>query len=154
MLAATWIFLYHTSIGLANPRHPNDLRGANLMGMERAPRGDADGGFSVGLAAIAGRVATPVTSVHPHMWPTRSSTMLAIVVLGRLGSLKGSVIRCAGHRLRRGDPVFTLPEGAHLKGVAALGIMVAVLLARPEDCSASPSRKNVDGISCAAPGPR
>ena len=28
--------------------------------------------------------------------------------------------------------VFTLPEGAHLKGAVALGIMVLVLLARPE----------------------
>jgi branched-chain amino acid transport system permease protein len=88
--------------------------------------------FSVGLAAIAGVVVTPVTSIHPFMWLDPLVTMLAIVVLGGLGSLKGSIIGALIIAYVEAITVFTLPEGAHLKGVAALGIMVAVLLARPE----------------------
>ncbi|HUQ26703.1 MAG TPA: branched-chain amino acid ABC transporter permease [Burkholderiales bacterium] len=132
MLAATWIFLYHTRTGLAIRATANDLEVANLMGMNVHRVAMITVGFSVGLAAIAGVVATPVTSVHPHMWLDPLVTMLAIVVLGGLGSLKGSVIGALVIAYVEAITVFTLPEGAHLKGVAALGIMVAVLLARPE----------------------
>jgi len=132
MLAATWFFLYHTRTGLAIRATANDLEVANLMGMNVHRVAMVTVGFSVGLAAIAGVVATPVTSVHPHMWLDPLVIMLAIVVLGGLGSLKGSVIGALIIAYVEAITVFTLPEGAHLKGVAALGIMVAVLLARPE----------------------
>ena len=132
MLLATWMFLYHTRTGLAIRATANDLEVANLMGMNVHRVAMVTVGFSVGLAAIAGVVATPVTSVHPHMWLDPLVTMLAIVVLGGLGSLKGSVIGALIIAYVEAITVFTLPEGAHLKGVAALGIMVAVLLARPE----------------------
>jgi branched-chain amino acid transport system permease protein len=132
MLAVTWFFLYHTRTGLAIRATANDLEVANLMGMNVHRLAMITVGFSVGLAAIAGVVATPVTSVHPHMWLDPLVTMLAIVVLGGLGSLKGSVIGALVIAYVEAITVFTLPEGAHLKGVAALGIMVAVLLARPE----------------------
>ena len=132
MLVATWLFLYHTRVGLAIRATANDLEVANLMGMNVHRVAMVTVAFSVGLAAIAGVVATPVTSVHPHMWLDPLVTMLAIVVLGGLGSLKGSVIGALVIAYVEAITVFTLPEGAHLKGVAALGIMVAVLLVRPE----------------------
>jgi branched-chain amino acid transport system permease protein len=132
MLVATWLFLYHTRVGLAIRATANDLEVANLMGMNVHRVAMVTVAFSVGLAAIAGVVATPVTSVHPHMWLDPLVTMLAIVVLGGLGSLKGSVIGALVIAYVEAITVFTLPEGAHLKGVTALGIMVAVLLARPE----------------------
>ncbi len=132
MLAATWFFLYHTRIGLAIRATANDLEVANLMGMNVHRVAMITVGFSVGLAAVAGVVATPVTSIHPFMWLDPLVTMLAIVVLGGLGSLKGSVIGALIIAYVEAVTVFTLPEGAHLKGVAALGIMVVGLLARPE----------------------
>jgi branched-chain amino acid transport system permease protein len=132
MLLVTWFFLYRTRIGLAIRATANDLEVANLMGMNVHRMAMLTVGFSVGLAAIAGVVATPVTSVHPHMWLDPLVTMLAIVVLGGLGSLKGSIIGALVIAYVEAITVFTLPEGAHLKGAIALGIMVAVLLARPE----------------------
>jgi branched-chain amino acid transport system permease protein len=132
MLVATWFFLYRTRIGLAIRATANDLEVANLMGMNVHRMAMITVGFSVGLAAIAGVVATPVTSVHPHMWLDPLVIMLAIVVLGGLGSLKGSIIGALVIAYVEAITVFTLPEGAHLKGAVALGIMVAVLLVRPE----------------------
>ena len=132
MLLATWFFLYRTRIGLAIRATANDLEVANLMGMNVHRLAMLTVAFSVGLAAIAGVVATPVTSIHPFMWLDPLVTMLAIVVLGGLGSLKGSIIGALIIAYVEAITVFTLPEGAHLKGVAALGIMVAVLLVRPE----------------------
>lgn len=132
MLLVTWFFLYRTRTGLAIRATANDLEVANLMGMNVHRMAMITVGLSVGLAAIAGVVATPVTSVHPHMWLDPLVTMLAIVVLGGLGSLKGSIIGALVIAYVEAITVFTLPEGAHLKGAIALGIMVAVLLARPE----------------------
>jgi branched-chain amino acid transport system permease protein len=132
MLVTTWLFLYRTRVGLAIRATANDLEVANLMGMNVHRMAMVTVAFSVGLAAIAGVVATPVTSVHPFMWLDPLVTMLAIVVLGGLGSLKGSIIGALVIAYVEAITVFTLPEGAHLKGAIALGIMVAVLLARPE----------------------
>jgi branched-chain amino acid transport system permease protein len=132
MLLATWFFLYRTRMGLAIRATANDLEVANLMGMNVRRVAMVTVAFSVALAAIAGVVVTPVTPVHPQMWLEPLVTMLAIVVLGGIGSLKGSLIGALIIAYVEAITVFALPAGAYLKGAVALLIMVFVLLARPE----------------------
>jgi branched-chain amino acid transport system permease protein len=132
MLVATWFFLYRTRMGLAIRATANDLEVANLMGMNVRRVAMVTVAFSVALAAIAGVVVTPVTPVHPQMWLEPLVTMLAIVVLGGIGSLKGSLIGALVIAYVEAITVFALPAGAYLKGAVALLIMVFVLLARPE----------------------
>ena len=132
MLAVTWFFLYRTRTGLAIRATANDLEVANLMGMNVHRVAMVTVAVSVGLAAIAGVVVTPVTPVHPQMWLEPLVTMLAIVVLGGIGSLKGSLIGALIIAYVEAITVFTVPAGAYLKGAVALAIMVAVLLVRPE----------------------
>ena len=132
MLAATWFFLYRTRTGLAIRATANDLEVANLMGMNVRRVAMVTVAISVALAAIAGVVVTPVTPVHPQMWLEPLVTMLAIVVLGGIGSLKGSLIGALIIAYVEAITVFTVPAGAYLKGAVALAIMVAVLLVRPE----------------------
>jgi len=132
MLAAVWLVLYRTRLGLAIRATANDLEVANLMGMNVRRVAMATVGISAGLASIAGVVVAPVFVVDPFMWLSPLVTMLAIVVLGGLGSLKGSVIGAFVIGYVETITVFALPAGAHLKGAVALSIMVAVLLARPE----------------------
>jgi branched-chain amino acid transport system permease protein len=86
----------------------------------------------VGLAAIAGVVVAPVFVVDPFMWLAPLVTMLAIVVLGGLGSIKGSLVGALVIGYVEAITVFVLPQGAFLKGAVALSIMVVVLLVRPE----------------------
>ena len=132
MLAATWFFLYRTRTGLAIRATANDLEVANLMGINGQRVAMVTVAFSVALAAIAGVVVTPVTPVYPQMWLDPLVTMLAIVVLGGIGSLKGSLIGALVIAYVEAITVFALPAGAYLKGAFALGIMVLVLLVRPE----------------------
>jgi branched-chain amino acid transport system permease protein len=132
MLGAVWFMLYRTRLGLAIRATANDLEVANLMGMNVNRVAMATVAISVGLAAIAGVIATPVVSVHPHLWLDPLVIMLAIVVLGGLGSLKGSLIGALVIAYVEAITVFTLPAGAYLKGAVALLIMVLVLLVRPE----------------------
>lgn len=131
-LAITWAVLYRTRLGLAIRAAANDLEVANLMGMNVKRVAMATVAISVALAAIAGVVVAPVFVVDPLMWLSPLVTMLAIVVLGGLGSLKGSLIGAFIIGYVEAITVFALPAGAFLKGAVALTIMVIVLLIRPE----------------------
>ncbi|MGH8669723.1 MAG: branched-chain amino acid ABC transporter permease [Burkholderiales bacterium] len=132
MLTVVWLVLYRTRLGLAIRATANDLEVASLMGMNVHRVAMATVALSVALAAIAGVVVAPVFVVDPFMWLSPLVTMLAIVVLGGLGSLKGSLIGALIIGYVEAITVFALPAGAYLKGAVALLIMVVVLLARPE----------------------
>ena len=132
MLAIVWFVLYRTRLGLAIRATANDLEVANLMGMNVHRVAMATVAISVSLAAVAGVVVAPVFVVDPFMWLAPLVTMLAIVVLGGLGSLKGSLIGALIIGYVEAITVFTVPAGAYLKGAVALLIMVVVLLIRPE----------------------
>jgi branched-chain amino acid transport system permease protein len=132
ILGLTWFVLYRTRLGLAIRCTANDLEVANLMGMDVNAVAMATVAMSVGLAALAGVAVAPVFVVDPFMWLTPLVTVLAIVVLGGLGSLKGSLIGALVIGYVEAITVFALPQGAFLKGAVALSIMVVVLLVRPE----------------------
>jgi branched-chain amino acid transport system permease protein len=132
MLGAVWFMLYRTRLGLAIRATANDLEVASLMGMNVHRVAMATVAISVALAAVAGVVVSPVLVVDPFMWLSPLVTMLAIVVLGGLGSLKGSLIGALIIGYVEAITVFALPAGAYLKGAVALLIMVVVLLVRPE----------------------
>ena len=132
MLIGTWLILYRTRLGLAIRATANDLEVASLMGMNVGRVAMVTVAISVALASIAGVVVAPVFVVDPLMWLAPLVTMLAIVVLGGLGSLKGSLIGALIIGYVEAITVFALPAGAFLKGAVALSIMVAVLLIRPD----------------------
>jgi branched-chain amino acid transport system permease protein len=131
-LVSTWYLLNRTRLGLAIRAAANDQEIANLMGMNVNRVAMYTVGISVGLAAIAGVVVAPVFVVDPLMWLAPLVTMLAIVVLGGLGSLKGSLIGAFIIGYVEAITVFAVPSGSYLKGAVALSIMVLVLLIRPE----------------------
>jgi branched-chain amino acid transport system permease protein len=131
-LGATWFLLKRTRLGLAIRAAANDQEIANLMGMNVNRVAMYTVGISVALAAIAGVVVAPVFVIDPLMWLSPLVTMLAIVVLGGLGSLKGSLIGAFIIGYVEAITVFAVPAGAYLKGAVALSIMVVVLLIRPE----------------------
>jgi branched-chain amino acid transport system permease protein len=58
--------------------------------------------------------------------------IMAIVVLGGLGSVKGSFIGAFIIGFTETAVVFLLPTGSFLKGAIALIVMVIILLFRPE----------------------
>ncbi|HLS87590.1 MAG TPA: branched-chain amino acid ABC transporter permease [Burkholderiales bacterium] len=132
VLAGVWYLLYRTRLGLAIRSTANDIEVANLMGMNVHRIAMVTVAISVALAAVAGVVVSPVFVVDPFMWLAPLVTMLAIVVLGGLGSIKGSLIGAIIIGYVEAITVFALPGGAYLKGAVALLIMVIVLLVRPE----------------------
>jgi branched-chain amino acid transport system permease protein len=66
------------------------------------------------------------------MWLHPLVIVLASVILGGLGSLKGSVIGALILGFAESMVVLLLPRGGYLGGAVSLGIMVVILMIRPE----------------------
>ena len=132
ILAALYFFLMKTKIGLAIRSTAQDREVANLMGINEARVAMLTMGLSVGVAGLAGAVVAPLRVLEPGMWTEPLIMMMAVVVLGGLGSLKGSFIGAYILGFTEALVVFLAPMGAFLKGPIALCIMILVLLMRPE----------------------
>jgi len=132
VLAVIWFLLLKTKVGLAIRATAEDREVANLMGMNVSRVAMVTMGVSVALAAFTGAVVAPLQIVYPGMWMHPLVMMMAVVVLGGLGSLKGSFIGAYILALAEALVVFLVPMGAYLKGSVALSVMILVLLIRPE----------------------
>jgi branched-chain amino acid transport system permease protein len=132
ILAGVWTFLARTRLGLAIRTTAQDREVANLMGMNEARVAMLTLMISVGLAALTGAVVLPLSVLNPHMWMGPLIMMMAVVVLGGLGSLKGSFAGAYILALSEALVVFLIPKGAFLRESVALSIMILVLLLRPE----------------------
>jgi branched-chain amino acid transport system permease protein len=102
------------------------------MGMNESRLAMITLGISVALAGFTGAVLAPLTVLNPYMWMEPLIMMMAVVVLGGLGSIKGSVVAAFILGFAEAAVVFLIPQGAFLKGSVALTIMILVLLMRPE----------------------
>lgn len=132
VLVGIWALLAKTKLGIAIRATAQDTEIANLMGIDVSRILLIVMGIATGLAAVAGVVVAPTLILEPHMWMPPFVMIMAIIVLGGLGSIKGSVIGAFILALVEVLVVFLLPTGAFLKGAFALLVMVIVLVVRPE----------------------
>jgi branched-chain amino acid transport system permease protein len=132
ILGGLWFLLMKTTLGLAIRSTAGDREVANLMGMNESRLAMITMGISVALAGFTGAVIAPLTVLSPYMWMEPLIMMMAVVVLGGLGSIKGSFIAAYILGFTEALVVFLIPKGAFLKGSVALSIMILVLLLRPE----------------------
>jgi branched-chain amino acid transport system permease protein len=132
VLLCVQIFLKYTRLGLAIRSTAQDREVSNLMGMNVNRVAMLTMGVSVCLAALTGAIVVPLVTVEPTMWMHPLIMMLAIVVLGGLGSIEGSFAGAFILGFAESLVVFLVPMGSFLKDSVALSIMVLVLLIRPE----------------------
>ncbi len=85
-------------------------------------------GFGVGLAAFAGVLAAPVIQVSPLMGSNLIITVFAVVVIGGMGSILGSIITGLVLGVIEGFTRVFYPE---LSATVVFIIMAIVLLVRP-----------------------
>jgi len=132
VLVGVWALLSKTRLGIAIRATAQDTEVANLMGIDVSRILLIVMGLASGLAAIAGVLVAPTLVLEPHMWMPPFIMMMAIIVLGGLGSIKGSFVGAFILALTEVLVVYLLPTGAFLKGAFALAVMVGVLVFRPE----------------------
>ena len=86
-------------------------------------------GLGVALAAVAGMVASPVSSVYPNMGSQVLIMCFVVVVIGGIGSVRGALIAALLVGLVDTFGKVLLPQVA---GMLVYMLMAAVLLWRPE----------------------
>jgi branched-chain amino acid transport system permease protein len=85
-------------------------------------------GYGVALAAFAGVLAAPIFQVNPLMGSNLIIVVFAVVVIGGMGSIMGSILTGLGLGLVEGMTKVFYPEAS---SVVVFVIMVIVLLVRP-----------------------
>jgi branched-chain amino acid transport system permease protein len=86
-------------------------------------------GFGVGLAALAGVFAAPIYQVSPQMGSSLIIVVFAVVVIGGMGSILGSVITGFGLGVIEGLTKYFYPEASN---TVIFVIMAIVLMIRPQ----------------------
>lgn len=81
-----------------------------------------------GLAAVAGVLAAPIYQVSPLMGQDLIIVVFAIVVIGGIGSIMGSIVTSYALGIAEGVAKVFYPEAA---GTVVFIVMAAVLLVRP-----------------------
>ncbi|MFA5536469.1 MAG: branched-chain amino acid ABC transporter permease [Bacillota bacterium] len=132
ILVLVWLLLLKTRLGLAIRVTAQDREVANLMGINVSLMSMVTMGLATMLAATAGALVAPIFILEPRMWLQPLTIVLAIVVLGGLGSLKGSVYGAIIIALVETLVVFLVPMGSFLRGAVSLAIMIIILIIRPE----------------------
>ena len=124
----TWFFIEKTQLGAY-------LRAAN----ENAPLVRTFGinvprmlmltyGLGVGLAGLSGAMAAPIYQVSPLMGSNLIIVVFAVVVIGGMGSILGSIVTGFGLGAIEGLTKLFYPDGA---GVVIFVVMILVLAVRP-----------------------
>ena len=85
-------------------------------------------GFGVALAAFAGVLAAPILQVQPLMGSNLIIVVFAVVVIGGMGSIMGSILTGLGLGVIEGFTRVFYPEAS---ATVVFVIMVIVLLLRP-----------------------
>ena len=85
-------------------------------------------GFGVGLAAFAGVMAAPIYQVSPQMGSDLIIVVFAVVVIGGMGSILGSIVTGFGVGLIEGLTKVFYPEASN---TVIFVIMALVLLIKP-----------------------
>jgi branched-chain amino acid transport system permease protein len=85
-------------------------------------------GFGVALAAFAGVMAAPVYQVTPLMGSSLIIVVFAVVVIGGMGSIAGSIVTGLGLGLVEGLTKYLYPQASN---VVVFVVMAIVLLVRP-----------------------
>ncbi len=128
MCLVTWILIEKTQLGArlrAATENPGLVQafGVNVPRMISLTYA---GG--VALAAFAGVLAAPIYSVNPNMGSNFIITVFAVVVIGGMGSILGSIVTGFGLGIVEGLTKVYYPQGS---ATVIFVVMVIVLLARP-----------------------
>jgi len=92
ILASLWLFMQHTRLGSAILAISQDAEAAQYMGIPSDRIYSIVMGLSAGMAAAAGVLVAPFQTVIPGMGLLPLVKAFAIVVVGGLGSIPGSIV--------------------------------------------------------------
>ncbi len=124
----TWYTIEKTSLGATLRAATEKPELVQALGINVPVLVTATYGVGVALAAFAGVLAAPVVQVNPLMGSNLIIVVFAVVVIGGMGSILGSIVTGLGLGIVEGLTKVIYPEAS---AVVIFVIMVVVLLLRP-----------------------
>ncbi len=125
---ATWFVIEKTSLGATLRAATENPVMVSAFGINVPRLVTLTYGFGVALAALAGVLAAPIYSVNPNMGADLIIVVFAVVVIGGMGSILGSVVTGFALGLCEGLTKVVYPQGS---STVIFVIMIAVLLLKP-----------------------
>ncbi|MEZ2739320.1 MULTISPECIES: branched-chain amino acid ABC transporter permease [Comamonas] len=125
---ATWYVIEKTRLGAYLRAGTENPRLVEAFGINVPVMVTLTYAFGVGLAAFAGVLAAPVYQVTPLMGQNLIIVVFAVVVIGGMGSIMGSILTGLGLGVIEGLTKVFYPEAS---STVVFVIMVIVLLIRP-----------------------
>jgi branched-chain amino acid transport system permease protein len=124
----TWYVIERTKLGSYLRAGTENPRLTQAFGVNVPVMVTLTYGYGVALAAFAGVLAAPIFTVSPKMGADLIIVVFAVVVIGGMGSILGSIVTGIGLGLIEGLTKVFYPEAS---AVVIFVIMVIVLLVRP-----------------------
>lgn len=125
---ATWFLIEKTRLGSVLRAGTENAKLVEAFGINVPRVITLTYGFGVGLAGFAGVLAAPVAQITPLMGTNLIIVVFAVVVIGGMGSILGSIVTGLGLGIIEGLTKVFWPEASN---TVVFIIMVIVLLLRP-----------------------
>ena len=125
---ATWFVIERTRLGAYLRAGTENPKLTQAFGINVPLMVTLTYGFGVALAAFAGVLAAPLTQVSPLMGSNLIVVVFAVVVIGGMGSILGSIFTGLGLGVIEGFTKVFYPEASN---TVVFVIMALVLLVRP-----------------------
>ncbi|MCR4265481.1 branched-chain amino acid ABC transporter permease [Nitratireductor sp. ZSWI3] len=138
MMLATWVLLTRTKIGLVMRATQFDRETAQAFGI---PVGRVYAGvfaLGAGLAAVAAVLIVPIQQAHYLMGLDPLLLSFIVVIIGGLGSLRGTVV--AAVLIGLSDGIISMFFSPTLAKMLATLIVAMVLVFRPQGLFGAPAR--------------
>ena len=126
---ATWLLIERTKLGAYLRAATENPQLVQAFGINVPRMITLTYGFGVGLAALAGVFAAPIYQVSPQMGSSRIIVVFAVVVIGGMGSIMGSIVTGFGLGIIEGLTKYFYPEASN---TVIFVIMAIVLMFRPQ----------------------
>jgi branched-chain amino acid transport system permease protein len=124
----TWYVIERTPLGATLRAATEKPQLVQALGINVPVLVTATYAAGVALAGFAGVLAAPVVQVNPLMGSNLIIVVFAVVVIGGMGSILGSIVTGLGLGIIEGLTKVVYPEAS---GVVIFVVMIVVLLVRP-----------------------
>jgi branched-chain amino acid transport system permease protein len=128
MCLVTWLVIERTPLGAYLRAATENPRLVQAFGINVPAMITVTYGVGVGLAGLAGVLAAPATQVSPLMGSNLIIVVFAVVVIGGMGSILGSIVTGLGLGLIEGVTKVFYSQASN---TIIFLIMALVLLVRP-----------------------
>ena len=123
-----WLVISRTRIGIIIRAGTLDSEMVELQGIDVRRLFTLMFGFGVGLAAVGGIAAAPIFSVQPHMGSSVLIDAFLVVIIGGVGSIRGTFVGALGIGYIQSIGGFYFSEWV---GIVLFSLLIVFLLVRP-----------------------